>query len=68
MKRYDIGYSYCEGEEVAAHEDGEWVKWEDVDPILKKLNQYLQECMLDVEDRWITRETLHALMKNFLTN
>lgn len=31
--------------------------------ILETLEAYLEQCKVDDLDRWITRETLHTLMK-----
>ena len=37
--------------------------------IIATLGIYLNQCIIDDEDRWITRELLHKLMKQYdITN
>ncbi len=46
MKRYDLethGRPYMQREEMTERPDGEWVRYEDVEPLIAALRAYLYE-------------------------
>lgn len=71
MKRYSL-YAYDPGDHclsISKEVDmkyGEWVKYNDVEPILSLLGQYLEECehgSADPEEMARARDSLRRMMK-----
>lgn len=61
MNAYDPGDGLLSVSKEVDNKYGQWVKYQDVKEVFDTLETYLEECRIDNEDRWITREKLREL-------